>query len=225
MPSRVSSGQGNGTGALTSGNLLALFIQWNNQTSTLSSITSDRTTGNLTLKNNPVTDTDNGFRGAFAYGTLTGSGAVTFTPTWGGGAPGTVSYTWIEVASVAGGDPYDNSALAFSASIGTATDAVTSGAAAVQDGSFVWGVCGDLNQGGTLSAGTGFTADITGTVDAPTEYLIQSGAAGRAATFTTSNAFLRALPGMLALKASGSGGAGDLSVSSIGEPVIGGSTF
>jgi hypothetical protein len=205
---RVSSDETNPTTSVASGNMLAVFVQWNNATSTLTSLSTDKTTGNLTLSDNPVTDTANNFRSAFGYGFLTSTGVATFTPVWGTGTPGSVSYTWIEISGVDTGTPLDNADIEFSSNIGTGTDAVTTTAEAVTDGAFIWGVCGNMNEGAPVAAtGTGFTSDITASGPVATEYLIQSGAGNRAATFTAGSAFAKLLVGMMAFKASGGGAA------------------
>jgi hypothetical protein len=212
---RVKSGEGSPTAALTNINdVLVVVLQWNTgATITLSSISGDKCSPTtMTLKNNSVLDTTNNFRAAYGYCLIGTAAANTFTPTWVGGTPSQFNWSWIEISGVDTVTPFDASEMQYFNAAGAApgTNGVTSGAGqTVTSGSFVWSTGGDLNSAGHLqgaagSAGTAFTRDITATTAgrADTEWLVKGATGSQQGQWSSTDAFMDLLVGMIAFKAS-----------------------
>jgi hypothetical protein len=157
--------------------------------------------------NNPVTDTANNFRACFAYGEVTGSGVATITPTWSA-APGAADYAWIEISGVDLADAFEASDLTFGSNLGTGANGYdpASEITPANNGAFIWQAGGDMNENNALTNGAGWTADITTGAPSETGYKIQGTAGVQAAQFTSSNAFLKALIGIIAFNAAAGGG-------------------
>ena len=139
------------------------------------------------------------------------SGNPTITVTVSGAVFGTARAKEVKNAATAG--CLELRVPKSQSTVGTTTDAITSGVIGTpaSSGAYVYGVTA-LNccAAPTLSAGTGFTADITGNdsgARSMSEYLIQGGAASAATTFTTSISGSNFETHGIVIKAAGGGGA------------------
>jgi hypothetical protein len=206
---------------VAAGNLICGFIQWDADTVTLNSVT-DSLGNTYTLRNNPVTNAAK--RSAMFYAPNILGGACTLTFTFSGAT--TSAQVIHEASGLDTSAPFDGSAMQSQDNV-SGTDAATSTAVVTTaSGDYIFGATSEWAIGGVVSEGTGFTVAGAGT-NAPGgkivgEYLIQGAAGSIAATFTIPGGGYT-FTGVMAFKAAAGGGS-DLSAS-IGEPLIGGSTF
>lgn len=168
------------------GSTIVACASWGTPAATVSLSDSQ---GNTYVLIDDVTDGANNQRGACYYAlNATGAKNLTVTATYSGAVP----WRAIVLHEITGGDgvaPLGSHVAQLQAAPTTATDAVTSGTAAVLDGSYIFGLSLLTGTNGESSTpGTGFTLgaeenriNVQGFT---TEYLIQSGNATRAATFT-----------------------------------------
>ncbi len=200
---------------VTNGNVLALAITWLPGTTSLTSITTDRS-GSATLLDNPTAEAANSSRGAQAVVALTSSGSCTVTASFSA-AITALGFIGHEYSDIDTANIVDNSGaahiIADCQNLGTGTDAYTSGnITTATANAIVFGWLADINVSDHVNSGTNFTARITSQVGTriESEDLVKATAGTVAATFTQSQQdFLNALVGAIALTPSSSGpGAG-----------------
>ena len=191
-----NTGTINGTGAVAvilttpvgSGNAILISISHSSaDTITVSSVTDNNSTP-YTLVSGPTAYTVDPTFAVLTYwlANVTG-GPTTFTATFSGTTTQGNRIT-VDEFSIAGAATLDGNAISAQGSI-SGTDAITSGnASAVTNGDLVWGTTIPYNGAGTISAGTGFSNGTLIASNVTTEWLTQSGAGPRAATFSNATA-------------------------------------
>lgn len=210
---------------VTNGNVLALAITWLPDTTSLTSITTDRS-GSATLLDNPTAEAANSSRGAQAVVALTSSGSCTVTASFSA-AITALGFIGHEYSDIDTANIVDNSGaahiIADCQNLGTGTDAYTSGnITTATANAVVFGWLCDINANDHFNSGTNFTARITtqatGRMD--TEDLVKASPGTVAVTFTqTVQDFANALVGAIALTPSsaGPGSGSDSSMVGISE--------
>ena len=195
---------------VTSGNVIAVFAPWGNQTTTLDSISADCVSAGFTFVGNP-SDGDTG-RVAMAYGIIDITGSCTVTGTWSDQAafPSILVH---EISGIDTTDVVDQSSFNNQANPGTFRNGATTGVVTTtRDGEYIFaGIMNDTVNRANFRAGTGYLQQLSvGTsVLKETEDQIQTTAGRIAATWTSRTAWHNALTGMMTLNPAAADGGGD----------------
>lgn len=168
----------------SAGDTLMGWVQWEDPTATLDSVTDG--TNTYTLLHNPTTG-DGSARSAMFYCLSVASGSPAVSANLSAAAFGQVI-----VHQARGVVAFDKSALAVQIFPGTGTDAVSSGSVTTTtNGQYIFGASAKCQaSGNVLTAGTGFTQRIqqnNSGAASLSESQIQTSAGSIAATFTTSS--------------------------------------
>lgn len=174
--------------AITAGNLLAVYVHWTSSTSSLVSVT-DNKSNTYTLVRCPTISGTTQACGAYASNVVAGSTTVTATFNNSGNLDKRIivhEVSGVSTGSVTGG-PLDCSASNTQINPGNPTDVITSGTCVPSiSGGYVFGATGNVSSNGQVP-GTGYTQRIDQTTR-ESEDRIQSSAAAIAATFTPAGA-------------------------------------
>ena len=197
--------------AIGSGNTVvgAIALDYVNGATAVSSIT-DNASGNTYTVLDTLNDGSKIELVTFIGTNITG-GPTTITVNFTNSGPSFPQVVWNEYSSVGGNDGHT---IQYQTSVGTGTDAVTSGSVTTTvNGDTVVGFTinsffpGGGTGGATVSAGTGYTRRSTdataGDWDATTEDLTQASAGAVAGTFTVGTASGDWLTAVIALKPAG----------------------
>jgi hypothetical protein len=184
----------------TGGNLLALGVVWRANTATISTVTDNQ--GNTWQTGIAKTTNIDGIQGFYAENVV--------------GAATTITITWSAVTTQKRAIVHEYSGRATTGALdagvglgqtdpGTGTDAVTSGAATVSQGSDVFGCSSDSNSEPAFAAGTGYTlgTTVSGTAD---EYAANVSSGSRAVTFTSNISYADPVTILMAFKVAAGGG-------------------
>lgn len=194
------------TSNVTAGTIVVGGIGLAGTSRTINSLTT--TLGNTcTLYNNPTDTTTPARRGALFACDITTGGAETLNFTLSGSQGYYISYG--EYQNQATSSPVDLTRMNPEDAPGTGTDAMNSTTGTPgQDGSLIWGFCWAGNNSPTITVGTGFTQQTSGSsvsVRWKSEDLIQSSAASIEATCTLSVDAV-SITGMIVVKPASGGG-------------------
>ncbi len=167
---------------ITAGDLVVIAIK-HSGSETVTSVTANTTDSIVAVSANPCTDPSNNNRGDIYYITNSAGGYTDFTVNLSGSTGAHSFRIWLhEYSGIDTSSPLDANVCNSQSSVGTGTDAVTSGnmtAGTARELVFGFGI----PQNGTLSAGTGFIQLQSG-AGGLSEYKIVNATGTYAATLT-----------------------------------------